>query len=238
MTAAGELTKDVLEAALPGRDIHFYPIVVSTEADAMARCRTGAAAGTLVVAEHQISARSRPRRPWLDAPGSLSVSLVLRPRVAPIRAGILYLVAAAAVAQIGSPERQLEWPDEAYDGDQISARVSVHVESTVRGVEWALINVMLVAPQAPREEQLARLVDAIEATSLLAPELVVANWLPRCRTIGRSVKAVLYPVGAGRIVEGRAVGAGPNGSLLIDVDGARQVLIAPDRLASIELTDR
>jgi BirA family biotin operon repressor/biotin-[acetyl-CoA-carboxylase] ligase len=235
---AGELTKEVLEAALPGRDIHFYPTVVSTEADAMARCRTGAAPGTLVVAEHQISARSRPRRPWFEAPRSLSFSLVMRPLIAPIRAGILYLVATAAVAQIGSPELQLEWPDEAYDGDQIAARVSVHVESTVRGVEWALINVMLIAPLGPREEQLARLVDAIEATSGLPPELLLADWLPRCRTIGRRVKAVLYPVGAGRIVEGRAVGARSNGSLLIDVGAERHVPIAPDRIASIEIIDR
>jgi BirA family biotin operon repressor/biotin-[acetyl-CoA-carboxylase] ligase len=79
----------------------------------------GAAAGTLVMAEHQTTGRGRMRRQWLDLPGrSLLMSFVLRPvrasgdiapGTAPIRVGIA--IAGALRDGVGIDAR-LKWPND------------------------------------------------------------------------------------------------------------------------------
>ena len=231
---AGDISAEALNQALPGRDISFYPTMVSTEADALSRARAGAPEGSLVVAEYQISARSRPRRPWTNAQGtSLSCSLILRPAVAPLRGGWLYLVATAALADILGEEAVIDWPDEVWRNDEVAGRVSIHLEATVRGLEWAVVNVMLPVADPPRTALLVRIVDAIESRYRVPPPEMLEHWLTRSRTIGRTVRAVLYPIGAGREVTGVAVTARPNGTLVLDVNG-RQEGIRPHEVSSVD----
>lgn len=233
--AAGDLSPELLAEAMPGREVHVYPSLVSTESDALARAKAGAPEGTVVVADYQISARSRPRRPWRNTPGgSLSFSLVLRPALPPVRGGWLYIVATAAVADVLGPDAVVEWPDEIYAHGDLAGRIGIHLEATVRGLEWALVNVMIPRAESPRTALLARLVTALEARARMPADEVLAAWLPRCATIGRTVSAASYPIGAERRVEGRAVGARPNGALLVEVSPGREVPVRPHDLASID----
>lgn len=232
----GDLSEEALSQALPGRRIRSYASIVSTEADAMAQCRAGAPEGTLIVADYQIAARSRPRRPWRSLAGnSISFSLVMRPQLPPVRAGILYVVATAGVAAACGEAATIDWPDEVYTGDHLSAQIGVHLEVTVRGVEWAAISCLVHAAKPPRAPLLARIVDAIETRYRVPPADLVAEWSARCRTIGRTAAIVTYPIGAGREIEGRATGVRLNGSLLLDVGAAHELAVAPHELASIEL---
>lgn len=237
-SSAADLSEEALAAALPGREIHFYPTVVSTEADAMARSRAGAPEGTLVVADYQISARSRPGRRWRNSPGSsLSCSLVMRPRMPPLRGGILYLVATAAVADVAGAAATIEWPDEVYVAGELAGVIGVHLEVSVKGLEWAVISAMLPRADPPRPALVARLVNAIEARYRLPPDELVAGWLPRCRTIGRAASAVLYPIGAGRKAAGRAIGVRPNGALILETGEGKDQALPPYELSSLEFSD-
>lgn len=232
---ADDLSGPTISQRLPGREVLFYPTVVSTEAVALTRARSGAPEGSLVVAEHQVSPRLRPGRigPIDDGEG-LSFSLLLRPQVAPLRGGWLYLVATTAVVDILGADAAVEWPDEVYRGERLAATVSVHLEATVRGLEWALVSVMARAPQ-PRVEFLGSLVEAIEARYHMPPESLVAEWVPRCRTLGRAVAVSLYPVGAGRPIVGTAVGVRPNGALMLKVsEQPTPILVRPQDLAGLE----
>lgn len=201
----------------------------------MGWARSGAPEGSLVVAAQQISARARPRRPWPSGgENGVSFTLVVRPDLAPARGGILHVAATAGIADALGPATEIEWPDEVYAGDQLVGLVSVHLEQTVRGLEWALINVMLPEAVPPRAPTLARVVDAVERRYRQPPAELVEEWTPRCRTIGRAVTATLYPIGRERRVSGRAVGIRTTGALTVEDATGRQQGIRPHELAAWE----
>ena len=71
-----------------------YDTIGSTNDEAKALARAGAAEGTLVWAGEQTAGRGRRGRVWLSPPGNLYLSLIMRPAVAPARAAQLGFVAA------------------------------------------------------------------------------------------------------------------------------------------------
>lgn len=80
-TKAGNAT-GILQTALIGCKIEHHTQVASTNDIAIARGKTGAAEGTLVIAEHQTAGRGRYGRKWEAPPGKcLLVSVVLRHRL-------------------------------------------------------------------------------------------------------------------------------------------------------------
>ena len=219
--------------ALPDRPLHVFPVIVSTEADAMAWARAGAPEGALVVSAQQVAPRSRPRRPWpAGTERSVSFTLVLRPDLPPVRGGILNLAATAGIADALGAGAEIEWPDEVYAGDRRAGLVSVHVEQTVRGLEWALVNVMLTDAGPSRAAALAQVVQAIERRYRQPGDQLIAAWTSRCRTIGRSVTAMLFPIGRERSVSGRATGVRATGALVIEDGAGRQQGVRPHELAA------
>ena len=77
---------------------------------------TDAPHGALVVAERQTAGRGRHGRVWHDEPGAcLLLSVVLRPRLAPERLGLVGLAAGLALAEtaeaFGAPA-VLKWPND------------------------------------------------------------------------------------------------------------------------------
>lgn len=234
--ADADLSREALASALPGREARVYPAVVSTEAAAMAWSRTGAAEGSLVVAEHQFSARGRPLRPWREGPApGASFSLILRPSIPPLRGGWLFLVGTAGIAAALGQDAAIAWPDEVHQGGGVVAHVGVHLEATVRGLEWALLNVMLVRATPPRASVVARVVDAIEARYRMPPDALVEEWQARCPVVGAGIDVTLYPIGAGRRLSGRVVGIRPNGALLVESGRGRAESIRPQDVSRIEI---
>src|SRR3989442_4162257 len=62
-----------------------FSVVESTQTTAFELAAGGAADRTVVVADHQSAGRGPRGRTWADAPGtSLLVSILVRPRVAPV----------------------------------------------------------------------------------------------------------------------------------------------------------
>lgn len=101
-----------------GRKARGARVTESTNADAAAWARDGAPEGGLVLAEQQTAGRGRLGRTWLAEPGqNLTFSLVLRPRLAADRLGLLTLAAGLAVAEaleaIAAPRPvAIKWPND------------------------------------------------------------------------------------------------------------------------------
>jgi BirA family transcriptional regulator, biotin operon repressor / biotin---[acetyl-CoA-carboxylase] ligase len=121
----------VRAAVLPGSllftGVEVVPRTGSTNADLLAEARTGAAAGSVLVAEEQTAGRGRLDRKWHSEPGAaLTFSVLLRPSsVPPSRRGWLPLLAGVAVASaVGSStgvEVSLKWPNDVLAGPGSSA---------------------------------------------------------------------------------------------------------------------
>lgn len=116
----------VRAAVLAGSALYTSVEVVrstgSTNADLAAAARSGAAAGSVLVAEEQTAGRGRLDRSWHSQPGAaLTFSVLLRPAgVPPAARGWLPLltgvaVVAAIAAQTGV-RASLKWPNDVLDG--------------------------------------------------------------------------------------------------------------------------
>lgn len=230
MELIGDLEVERLAKLLPERPLRSYPALLSTEADALAWARAGAPDGAVVAAEYQASPRGRSGLEWRPEPGrSLAFSLVVRPRLPAHREGWLYTIAVSALADV--TDGKIEWPDEVAG----VGAVGVYVEPGASAVDWAVVNVLVRRAEPPRAPLLARLVTAIE-TRLAQPSAhVLAEYLPRCTTIGRSVRARLVPMSpGGPAVSGIARTALTDGALVIETPEERRIAVTPKGLGVLE----
>ncbi len=224
---------EALAEALAGRPLRFYPALLSTEADALAWARAGAAQGSVVAAGYQASPRGRAGMEWEVGDG-LAFSLVLRPRprIPGPREGWLYTVAVSGLADGLGGEARIEWPDEVRRGEASAGAIGVHVELGPLGVDWAVVNVLV---RSGDPELVPSIATAIEERLAAPTAPVLAAYLRRCETIGRSVRARLIPLGpAGPEVSGIAVSSSVDGSLVLETAAGRRVAVPPQNLGRLE----
>ena len=89
-----------IQTAFIGCHIEYFSQVTSTNDIAIERGKTGAAEGTLIIAEHQTAGRGRYGRSWEAPPGKcLLVSVVLRHRLLRDQIALPNLIGAMAIAQ-------------------------------------------------------------------------------------------------------------------------------------------
>jgi BirA family biotin operon repressor/biotin-[acetyl-CoA-carboxylase] ligase len=232
----GDLDAAALAEALPGRPVRSYTALLSTEADALAWARAGAPEGAVVVAAYQVSPRGRAGVEWdVVQDGALLFSLVLRPRLPVEREGWLYTVAVSGLADAIGAGAAIRWPDEVRREGQRAGAVGVHVELGPEGTEWAVVNVLVAEARPPRGPLLARVVEAVEARYRSPTAPVLADYLRRCETIGRTVRARLIPLGpGGPAVSGRAVTALADGALVLATERGSRVAVRPQHLGLLD----
>jgi BirA family biotin operon repressor/biotin-[acetyl-CoA-carboxylase] ligase len=234
MELSADLTVDALADVMPGRAARSYPALLSTQAEGLAWARAGAPAGALVVADYQASPRGRGGVEWeLSTGRGLGFSLVLRPRLPAPREGWLYVAATCGLADVLGA--RIEWPDEVRVDGGHSGAVGIDVGLGAVATEWAVVNVVVVAAPPPRAALLARVVEAIEARCESATTPVLADFLRRCDTIGRRMRARMIPLGpGGAVVTGKAVRVLTDGSLVLEQEDGRGIAVRPQNLGLLE----
>jgi len=111
-------------ASRPGlwREVRVVEETGSTNADLLARARSGAGEGLVLVAEAQTSGRGRMGRRWISPPRrALTFSVLLRPAVPAGLLGWLPLLAGVAVAsaleRTAGVDARLKWPNDVLADD-------------------------------------------------------------------------------------------------------------------------
>ena len=111
-------------ASRPGlwREVRVVAETGSTNADLLAKARSGAAEGLVLVAEAQTSGRGRMGRRWISPPRrALTFSVLLRPAVPAGLLGWVPLLAGVAVAsaleQAAGVGARLKWPNDVLVDD-------------------------------------------------------------------------------------------------------------------------
>ena len=128
----------------PGYTLIALDAVGSTNDEARARARLGAADGTIVWARSQTAGRGRRGRAWASPAGNLYVSLLLRPSGPPATVAQLGFVAALALAdtlQQAAPlaATTLKWPNDVLLGGRKLAGILLESEGARRDGVDALI---------------------------------------------------------------------------------------------------
>jgi BirA family biotin operon repressor/biotin-[acetyl-CoA-carboxylase] ligase len=236
--ASGDLDQAVVAADLGDRPVQAYPALLSTEPLAMAWARQGGQAGAVVVADYQAAPRGRGGWPWAVQPGlGLGFTLLLRPELPPEREGWPYVPCLLGLLDvIGTPESRLLWPDAVVDASgAVLARLGVYVELGPGRTEWATATVLVEQAAPPRGPLLSTLAQAVERRVEQPPEQVLADYLPRCATLGRPQWARLIPLGpGGPSVTGEAVDVLPDGALVLLTERGNRVAIPPQNLGLLQ----
>jgi BirA family transcriptional regulator, biotin operon repressor / biotin---[acetyl-CoA-carboxylase] ligase len=119
----------------------------STNDDARALAREGAAEGTVVLASRQNSGRGRLGREWVSPQGGAYFSLVLRPQVAPAQVAPLALVTGLGIVR-GLREHlgvaaDLKWPNDVHLAGGKLAGVLLEMAAETDRVNWVVAGVGL-----------------------------------------------------------------------------------------------
>ena len=225
-------------AALGDRPVRCYPALLGTEPVAMAWAREGVASGAVVTADYQASPRGRGGWPWTVRAGhGLGFTLVVRPDLEPEREGWPYVPCLLALLDVvGAADSRLLWPDTVCTGTgEVLARLGVYVELGPSRTEWATVTVLVEHAEPPRAPLLARLVDALEQRLAQGAEQVLADYLPRCATLGRQQRARLVPLGpGGPEVVGEAVAVLADGALVLRTARGSRVAVPPQNLGLLD----
>lgn len=122
------------------REVEVLPTSPSTNAEAAARARRGAAEGLVVVTEHQTAGRGRLDRGWVTPPqAALTFSVLLTPGEVPaarwpwlpLLAGIAVVEAVRRTAEVPCG---LKWPNDVLaDGRKLAGILVERVEHEGRG---------------------------------------------------------------------------------------------------------
>jgi BirA family biotin operon repressor/biotin-[acetyl-CoA-carboxylase] ligase len=129
-----------------GRHIHFYQDLDSTNRVAQELARQGAAEGTAVVAERQLSGRGRQGRAWHSPSGvGLYSSVILRPTLPPNQVQLLTLAVAVAVTRAISAQTllspKIKWPNDILIGEKKVAGILTETESVADRIVHVVVGV-------------------------------------------------------------------------------------------------
>lgn len=220
--------------------MRFDEVTGSTQATALALAEDGAPEWTLVAAGHQTAGRGRLGRTWLDEPGALLFSVVLRPSLEPEHAGVLALLAGLAMAETlggSGVEAGCKWPNDLLVGEEKVGGILAEAKVGEGGLEHVALGLGVnlgVAPEVagagsvagpPPADVLSAFLETFAADyRALASgqrELTLGRYRRRCITLGRRVRATTV---YGEEVVGEAVDVDGDGGLVLRVgEGVRTV---------------
>ena len=181
----------LLETTRIGRSFSFLGTTDSTNLQARAIARDGAAEGSVVVADSQTGGRGRMRRAWSSPPGvNLYCSIVLRPPVPTVRVPEIPLVAAAAIHEaIGSecPALQIfvKWPNDILCGGRKLCGILCEMESEPDFTHFVVVGFGLNVNLDPVPEELQGIATSlrIEAGAAFSRARLLAAVLNRFERI-------------------------------------------------------
>ena len=235
-----------------GRTVEFHPEIGSTNDRAREALHGSDGDGLAVVADLQTAGRGRRGRSWQSPPSvNLMVSVALRPRIEPGRAGLLGVAAALAVrdacaAEVPGHDLLIKWPNDVVTVDGLKL-AGLLVETALEdgrlseAVIGAGINVNWPRGEMPPDvrERATSLLELrgepVERVGLLGRLLTAldgevaalergASPVARLETVSAiSGQRVTVDLGAERL-DGRAAGISDEGFLLLDTDAGRVAL--------------
>ena len=209
-----EAVSQRLTTSFVGRNFLYYPSVTSTMDVARKAAKEGASEGTVIVAEEQTVGRARLGRSWINPPGVMAVSIILRPEMSQLirLTMVASLATSRCIEKATGLKTVIKWPNDVLvHGKKISG---ILTESALRGqsVDWAVIGIGInvnfnpgdyaeiadiatsisveLGKKVSQLDVLVHLLSEIESLylALRKGEPVYRDWLDKLETLGKTVQ--------------------------------------------------
>ncbi len=229
--------------------IHHFGEIGSTMAVARELARKGVEEGTIVIAESQTSGRGRLNREWFSPRGGIYFAIILKPKISPIYAPRINLMASVAVAKairtFCGLKAELKWPNDVLLAGRKVCGILAEMEAEVDAISYVNlgigINVNASVSQCEKgatslRDELGRgvsrrqflstvLKEISEQQAVLTGEELLREWKSLSATLNREVRIVT----PGEEIVGRAVDIDASGALILrSGDGSLRSAVAGD----------
>lgn len=150
--------KQALTTLIVGQEVRFWPAIGSTMDVARQLADGGAPEGTLCLTDEQTAGRGRLQRSWWAPRGtSLLLTVVLRPKLAPVQAQRLVMVCSLAVCEaireVTGLMARIKWPNDVLISGRKVCGILTELGITGSTLDYVLvgmgINVNIDFTQSP-----------------------------------------------------------------------------------------
>lgn len=240
-----------------GKKIHYFSELDSTNLFAVKRAQEGGEEGEIVVAERQTHGKGRMGRSWFSPPGlNLYLSAILRPRLHPLRAPQITLMAAVALAETAQtflPDPvAIKWPNDILVKGMKLAGILTESSCDSERIHYVILGIGVnlnlpldLLPDALRDRATSLLTLTGKPIDRTAFACRLIRSLDQCygelegqgfgrlaerwdRFFALKGKRVRVDM-AGEAVSGRAAGIDKDGALILQLDdGSRRRILAGD----------
>ncbi|MFN3966346.1 MAG: biotin--[acetyl-CoA-carboxylase] ligase [Endomicrobiia bacterium] len=222
------------------KNIYFLKKVSSTMDLAKKLAEEGKSEGTIVIAEIQTSGRGRLGREWISPSGGIYFSIILRPKISPIDAPKINLMASVAVAEsikkLYNLNVKTKWPNDVLINDKKVSGILIELACEVDRIKWVILGIGINANTDRRfikkienatslKLELKRKVSIVELMNVVLEKLkreytdlkhrrfkrILSKWKKLSSTLKKDVK-IITPEG---VILGKAVDVSPRGALLL-----------------------
>jgi BirA family biotin operon repressor/biotin-[acetyl-CoA-carboxylase] ligase len=241
-----------LMTSMIGKNIHYFKETEST--NIIARDMAGSVdEGTVVIAESQTGGRGRMGHKWISPEGGIWLSVVLKPRMQPLHAPRITLLAGVAVANtIRSYElpAKIKWPNDVLINGKKVCGILTEIGAEMDSIQYVVVGMGIDAnvdtetfPEDFRDSstslknELGHDIDRVEFVQRLLSELeslylkfqkggfssIMEEWRNLSATIGEWVKITTQT----RAIYGEAVGVDSEGALILETgEGKFEKIVA------------
>lgn len=231
------------------QQVHYFVETSSTMNIAKELVKGGAKEKTIVIAESQTCGRGRLGREWLSPEGGIYVTLILKPKISPIYAPRINLMASIAVARVirnrYGLKADLKWPNDVLIRGKKVCGVLAEMETETDVINFVNLGIGINAntpisqyariatslkeelgKEISRKEFLNSVLKEIdEQQILLTKGDLLEEWKSLSATLGRDVRIMTL----GKEIVGRAIDIDTNGALILkSEDGSLNSAIAGD----------
>jgi BirA family biotin operon repressor/biotin-[acetyl-CoA-carboxylase] ligase len=137
-------------------DVHYFETVGSTNTIAYQLALAGARNGEVVVADAQTKGKGRLDRTWQSPPGiNLYTSIILRPRIEPVMAPQITLMAGVAVAELFSccfpGGVSIKWPNDVLLRGRKACGILTEMKAASGCVDFIILGIGLNINMSPED---------------------------------------------------------------------------------------
>ena len=241
-----------LKTDIIGKEIHYFKEIESTNTTARAMAHS-VDEGAVVISEEQSGGRGRIGRKWLSPEGGIWLSIILKPKIQPLHAARITLLAGLAVAKTMQGfclDARIKWPNDVLIKGKKVCGILTEIEAELDRIDYCVVGIGIDAnvdtelfPDEISETStslkkelggainrsgfVCRLLEEFEKEYLKLQKdgfsSILDDWRYNSATIGESVKVTT----GSRTIYGEAIGVDNDGSLILETqDGGLEKIVA------------